>query len=462
MGYKVEVISSSGDVTVVRRPDPPDRELKPEYIKTLTINEAQKNALRKYSPDFKVWTMANYSKGIEHYPFSKNELPYIIKGDFTGEGKESFVVAGHTKDRNVIVAIIPRGSGYYALPVQEVYKAEQPDYIRLVRRGLGLKICYEENCDKLVMPHDGIAAFSNSFNKNLYWDFFITNAERIYVYEKEFKYLHNVSPGLLPPSELKSEYFDELKLPRALEKIVTVHNKNFKMWGLEDYSAEELKNYHYSAKSLPFIVKGDFNDDGIDDVVVAGHDNDRNIVLALLSSPTGYMVQDVSYPCSNWICPGEMCYLESGKKGKQLPYKPSAIVEIYEKGLQYDADDVFRITLDSGSFGIKAIRHCSEIVADSVEMGIQHIEYGDWRANDPAKDYIYYGYRKEFKAFGGNSIELIDSNQEHASDQTSDEVPFYNMPDYAPAQIPDNTTDQTEGQNKSPGIPGGEIIIETY
>jgi hypothetical protein len=378
-------------------PEPSDHEMKQEYLAALQLNKQQEQAIRDYNPDFKMYTLTDYPQGIMHYPFNKRELPYIIKGDFDGKGKTCFAIAGHIKNTNALLALMPRGTDYYVLPIR-IYNPTGPQVmyvLHLFRHDVKFTLSGDTEGEETSLTHDGIALLEPFIENPLRASYLtLESADTIFWYEEGFKGISPSKMGSEQPSPFKPEYTDALALAPAMKEALTAYNKDFKIWTLADYSPEELEQYHYSEKSLPYAVRGDFNNDGMDDIVVAGHDNDRNLVLALISNTTGYTVMDVSRP-------RESCYLETRKIGRQIPYKPSAILEIHGKGLEYRSNGN-NLVMDSESFSINTIRYCSV-----EKYGEDNpIHYSDWRENDAITPwqysrYSFYGYSKEFQDADG-------------------------------------------------------------
>ena len=176
-----------------------------------------------------------------------------------------------------------------------------------------------------------------------------------------------------------------------MERAVSAYDKNFKIWGLRDYPAYITEAYPYSARSLPYAVKGDFNGDGVDDMVIAGHNNVGNSVITLLSNTTGYFVREG----------GDRCYLETSKLGKQIPYMPSEVLRIHEKGLEvpYYNQNKLTMTLDTEVYSIQTIASCS------TEDGNSGTIYGDWHKIVDTPD--FFGHVKDFYTTDYHFLRLI-------------------------------------------------------
>ncbi|MFA6583220.1 MAG: hypothetical protein WCS77_02895 [Elusimicrobiaceae bacterium] len=111
---------ASSGLTIDEPVPPPDSPMKPEYAQAIKLSEPMETALRKYDPDFVLWTLEDYQKErIEHYPYAANSLPYAVKGDFNGDGITDITLSGHNMAGNSIVALFSRSdSEYYAVKVE--------------------------------------------------------------------------------------------------------------------------------------------------------------------------------------------------------------------------------------------------------------------------------------------------------------------------------------------------------
>ncbi len=116
-----------------------------------------------------------------------------------------------------------------------------------------------------------------------------------------------------------------------MTEALSKYDPDFKLWGMSDYPAERIKDYPYSEKSLPYAVKGDLNGDGVEDAVVAGHNKDANLILAVLSDNAGYYAATVRE---------NKHYSWARKKGKEIPYTVTDTLAPKKKGFRFSAGDV--------------------------------------------------------------------------------------------------------------------------
>ena len=341
-------------------PEPPVYELKPEHIESLRLSKEQEDALHNYKPNFKPWSIEDYP-AVKHYPYSKTQLPYVVKGDFDGNGKSDLIIAGHEDKNSMVLAIMGGQNSYFILPVNfnsGSGLATSPELatLHLIKKGIKLPVDFNKFTTNDTLPHDSV--YIVPFDSNYSGEFCMAldnNTGSLYWYEEKFTMLPaEIYLSSSVPSVFKPEYTKKIALSPAMEKVAHAFTKDFKMWTSQDYPAQIIEEYPYSPKSLPYAVKGDFNGDNIDDMVIAGHDDSRNLVLALLSSTSGYSVA--------WTDNSGPCYSESRDKGKQLPYLPSEVLRYNPKGLEFSNLENIGIPqavhLNQESFSIQTIRSC--------------------------------------------------------------------------------------------------------
>ncbi len=341
-------------------PEPPVYELKPEYIESLRLSKEQEDALHNYKANFKPWTIKDYP-AVKHYPYSKTQLPYVVKGDFDGNGKDDLIIAGHEDKNSMVLGIMGGQNGYSILPVyfnSGSGRADSPELttLHLIKKGMKLPVDFNKFTANDMLPHDSV--YIVPFDPNYSGEFCMAldnNTGSLHWYEKKFTMLPaEIYLSSSVPSAFEPEYTKNIAISPAMELVVHAFAKDFKMWTLQDYPAQITEAYPYSPKSLPYAVKGDFNGDNIDDMVIAGHDDSRNMVLALLSSTSGYSVA--------WTDNGAPCYSENRNKGKPLHYLPSEALRLNPKGLAFSNIENTGIPeavhLDLESFSIQTIRSC--------------------------------------------------------------------------------------------------------
>jgi hypothetical protein len=79
----------------------------------------------------------------------------------------------------------------------------------------------------------------------------------------------------------------EVKLSPAMQKSLYDFSPDFKLRGMEEYSARILEHYCYSPYSNPSAVVGDFNGDGSPDAYLVGYEKNWLERILLVSNPAG-------------------------------------------------------------------------------------------------------------------------------------------------------------------------------
>lgn len=149
--------------------------------------------------------------------------------------------------------------------------------------------------------------------------------------------------------EIKSEYINAIALSVPITKALHRYAADFKSWGLPDYPPEQIKNYPYSEKSMPYTVKGDFNGDGIEDAAITGHNQEANLVLVILSGSTGYHILRAKE---------DKYYTTSHKQEGEVPYTATDALVLKKKGTMLREGDMSVIitVLKTDGFSVKGIR----------------------------------------------------------------------------------------------------------
>lgn len=80
----------------------------------------------------------------------------------------------------------------------------------------------------------------------------------------------------------------DIPLPTGFKAILQERLSELRLWRNADYPEAALDGYPYSAGSFPYAVRADFNGDGVGDIVLAGHNGEAAVVLALVSDGTSY------------------------------------------------------------------------------------------------------------------------------------------------------------------------------
>lgn len=310
--------------------------LDPKYIEALKPTSEMAAALGKYSLDFVTWKIEDYPpERIKNYPYSDKSLPYAVKGDFNGDGIEDMAVAGHDKDSNLVLGVLSSDGNYRVLVIRYWdYYAKARKYGKdlpytatdiIARKDKGYEFGYGDMAVHIVkMKNDGFSwkgiAYFDSDTHTLKESCGEVNP---YEYTDQFLYhgeiLRSSAPAAIKPAPVMPKV--ELAPPRA--KALREYNEKFVLWELADYPAERIKDYPYSENSLPYAVKGDLNGDGLEDIVLSGHDEDSNIVVAMISGRAGYHALPVlDVPA----------YSSARKHKNKLPFTPTWTLTVQEKG----------------------------------------------------------------------------------------------------------------------------------
>ena len=149
-----------------------------------------------------------------------------------------------------------------------------------------------------------------------------------------------------PPSP---EDVKDKTLTASTIAALATYDPEFHTWTLAAYPPEKLINYPYSEKSMPYAVSGDYNGDGMDDMVLAGHNKNANIIVALISAATGYRVVEVQKASY---------YSKSREQGKEIHYTADGILLFQRKGSRYIIGDMETgpVVLKTDGFAVQHIR----------------------------------------------------------------------------------------------------------
>lgn len=376
-------------------PMPPVYPVKPEHISALKLGTAQEAVLKKEFPDFVPWTLTDYGTNVKYFPFSKKQLPYAIHWDHNGENAPIKVIAGHDETQNYLAIFKSTGKGYKVIRREAGFvhttgiQHNILPVIRMLKRGTGIRIIDEDNPLAYVLRHD---AFT-------YFDIWISSeipANRVPQLDGDnlIYYFHE---GLFPvarpdvtgfrrkagkPGETK--YGEDIQLSSEIAAALSKFNKDFRLWTKRDYSSN-------SASGAPqYAIKHDFNGDGIEDMVVAGHDNDANMVMEVISGTDGYHVNPVGT--------NTPCYAKARERNAKLKFKPSHSLSLYKKGMDYTGiapkatKNLWNYS-DTSIVAISMLNTCTKWLTGPEEDAGAALAYGNWRPwTDKNKETLYvYG-----------------------------------------------------------------------
>jgi len=104
-----------------------------------------------------------------------------------------------------------------------------------------------------------------------------------------------------PPLIFLTDSNCTLSLPDKIKAVLNDYNPTFQVWKSEDYVEHCGQPPHYdcSEQQAPFAVAGDFNGDSLQDIVLMGHDETKDLILAVLSNNDSYRVVEFRSSMSN-------------------------------------------------------------------------------------------------------------------------------------------------------------------
>jgi len=310
-----------------------------EQISALKLNEKQEALLKSEFSDFVPWTLADYGISTKHYPFSKLQLPYAVSWDYDGKGKPATVIAGHDKNANYIVILRPEKDGYRISKIESGFIA---DYNRTTKILTALRLIkrtsvahVEQSCGPSLSEeiwHTGFAdmnvAVSTNHSPIEHFDSGIANRIVYYregLFPADGSHISAFRPS--SPAEFGAKRTKDIMPTADMLKAIIKYDEDFKIWNSSDYPKESVPSYRYSENSMPYALKYDLNGDGTDDMVVAGHNNDSNMLLEVLSGDGGYHVRAISG--------SESCYRLAREHNEQLKPRPSHVLSLYKKGTDF-------------------------------------------------------------------------------------------------------------------------------
>lgn len=164
---------------------------------------------------------------------------------------------------------------------------------------------------------------------------------------------------ILDTPRFSPENIKDKTLTAPIIEALTAYDPEFHTWTLAAYPPEKLINYPYSEKSMPYAVSGDYNGDGMADMILAGHNKNANIIVALISAATGYRVVEVQKASY---------YSKSREQGKEIPYTADGILLFQRKGSRYIIGD-----METGAVVLKtdgvAVQHIRWFNHETSEFG---------------------------------------------------------------------------------------------
>jgi len=75
----------------------------------------------------------------------------------------------------------------------------------------------------------------------------------------------------------------DVGLSSEMIRAVNIRHPDFRMWSSVNFDAKVLEGYKYSGRQSPSAVFGDFNNDGVIDAVLFGHNKIRLEIIVVVS-----------------------------------------------------------------------------------------------------------------------------------------------------------------------------------
>lgn len=101
----------------------------------------------------------------------------------------------------------------------------------------------------------------------------------------EDKSIITVEPGI------KIDY--EVTLSSLMKEALKKKNPNFKIWKQINFTPQVISEYKYTIYQSPSAVFGDFNADGITDVVVMGYGKIKKHIIVIVSEEDKYKAVEI-------------------------------------------------------------------------------------------------------------------------------------------------------------------------
>lgn len=374
-------------------PTPPVYTPKPEHISALKLNPGQESALKKAFPDFVPWTLKDYGSNVKYFPFSKRQMPYAINWDFNEKITPITVIAGHDGTKNYLTIFKPQGTGYRVIRREAGFIQPLANYshrtlpvLRMIKGGTFVRIYSEDAPSTYPLRHDAFTYFEVEVSSNLPADRQpqLSGDNRIYYFHEGLFQVNRADIKGLRANTAnaadKKGAEDAASSPEIM-KALAGFNKDFKIWTSRDYPQ--------NTASFRYAIRQDFNGDGIQDMVVAGHDNDANLVMEVISGTDGYHVSPLG--------DSNPCYAKARGRNTTLKLKPSHSLSLYKKGANYTGlapkatKNLWNYS-DTSLVGIRMLNTCIKHPtgpADDLESDFEYGDWGPWTDKNKETLYVY-------------------------------------------------------------------------
>lgn len=105
----------------------------------------------------------------------------------------------------------------------------------------------------------------------------------VYLYESALKYLSNIAHAVVNETEIiNTNSKQKLILDEKIKSLLNKKHPDFKPYSFKSFSKPSKKLMSGVRNNLPMAMKGDFDGNKIDDVILFGNENGKDIALAFL------------------------------------------------------------------------------------------------------------------------------------------------------------------------------------
>jgi hypothetical protein len=141
---------------------------------SLSLPPSMQSALDKFDSTFKACSLGDYSSVLKDwYPYSDDNLPFVVLGDFNGDSVKDAAIQGQTKSQGMIICILSTRTGFQVLPVDSGASCGDNGgleiYLTHVGPGL-IKTSFEENSLQLTTDAFNICYFEKASTLYYYKD----------------------------------------------------------------------------------------------------------------------------------------------------------------------------------------------------------------------------------------------------------------------------------------------------
>lgn len=134
-----------------------------------------------------------------------------------------------------------------------------------------------------------------------------------------------------------------LQLPDNMKQILYTYEPDFISYEMKNYEEIISSTYQTNEKQLPWAIIGDFNGDEINDVVIDGHNNKLELLIAILSKSDSFFVHEINR--AQYFSP------DLELKWSSLSYVPRGTIlrSNYEENTFELTSDAFELSSEKGT-----------------------------------------------------------------------------------------------------------------